>query len=191
MQLSGSREGDSHHSHERTNCHSDSHNDGSTRKMRMRAGHRSSVTRIIGQIDEAIETSDAQKLRQFQQSLFKKSDILAQLDEELLNEGETEQLEYEIEQADIVMEKLNLALSAIKEALETISTEGKEGVQHNRKPQTHQSTPESEDNDHSPSPPAVTSDLTATTSANQTCKFTSLIPDRFTNKTQGFILYSW
>ena len=144
--------------------------------MRMRAGHRSSVTRNIGQIDEAIETLDARNLRQFQQSLFKKSDILAQLDEELLNEVETEQLEYEIEQADIVMEKLNLALSAIKEALETISTEGKEGVQHNRKPQTHQSTPESEDDDHSPSPPAVTSDLTATTSANQTCKFTSLIP---------------
>ena len=92
-QLSGSREGDSYHSHEQTNRHGDSHNDGSTRKRRMRAGHRSSVslTRIIGQIDEAIETSDARKLRQFQQSLFKKSDILAQLDEELLNEVETEQ----------------------------------------------------------------------------------------------------
>ena len=35
-------------------------------------------------------------------------------------------------------------------------------------PQNHQSTPESEDNDHSPSPPAVTRDLTATTSANLT-----------------------
>ena len=91
MQLSDSCEGDSHHSHEPTNHHGDSHNDGSTRKRRMqvRVGHRSSVTRIIGQIDEAIETLDAWKLRQFQKSLFKKSDILAQLDEELLNEGET------------------------------------------------------------------------------------------------------
>ena len=89
MQLSGSREGDSHHSHEPTNRHGDLHNDSSTRKRRMRVGHRSSVTRIIGQIDEAIETLDAWILRQFQKSLFKKSDILAQLDEELLNEGET------------------------------------------------------------------------------------------------------
>ena len=89
MQLSGSHEVDSHHSHEPTNCHGDSHNNGSTRKRRMRVGHRSSVTRIISQIDEAIETLDAWILRQFQKSLFKKSDILAQLDEELLNEGET------------------------------------------------------------------------------------------------------
>ena len=78
-QLSGSRS--CNHSHEQTNCHGDSHSDGSTRKRRMRAGHESSVTRIIGQIDEAIEASDAQKLRQFQQFLFKKSDILTQLDE--------------------------------------------------------------------------------------------------------------
>ena len=66
------------------------------------------------------------------------------------------------------MEKLNLVLSTIKEAMETISTEGKEGVQHNQTPQTHQSTPESEGNDHSPSPPAITRDSTATTSANLT-----------------------
>ena len=75
-------------------------------------------------------------------------------------------VEYEIEQADIVMEKLKLALSTIEEAIKTISTEGKEGAQHNQTPQIHQSTPESEDDDHSPSPPAVTRDLTATMSAN-------------------------
>ena len=65
------------------------------------------------------------------------------------------------------MEKLNLVLSTIKEAMETISTEGKEFniIGHLK---LTKSTPESEGNDHSPSPPAITRDSTATTSANLT-----------------------
>lgn len=39
------------------------------RKKRVRAGHRSSVTRIIGQLQDALESADVRKLKQLKQSL--------------------------------------------------------------------------------------------------------------------------
>ena len=70
--------------------------EGITRKKRVRAGHRSSVTRIIGQLQNALNSDDARKLKQLKRSLNEKSSVLAKLDEELIDTTEEEQLETEI-----------------------------------------------------------------------------------------------
>ena len=95
--------------------------DSLARKKRVRAAHRGSVTRIIGQVEEALESADARRLKQLRQSLTDKSAILSKLDDELIEIVEEEQLESEVEQADLVREKISLAVIGIEEALEALA----------------------------------------------------------------------
>ena len=76
-----------------------------TRTKWIRAAHRDAVTRLINQMDEALLAADGGRLKQLRQSLKDKIDILLKLDEELLLSVGEEELEYEIEQADIVRER--------------------------------------------------------------------------------------
>ena len=97
----------------------------------MRAGHRGSVTRTLRQLEEALMSTDVNKLKQLRQSLMEKSSILAKLNEELIELVEEEQLEAEIEQADVIMDDINLAVISIDEALEIASAPIRErGHQH-------------------------------------------------------------
>lgn len=85
-----------------------------TKKKRIRAGHKSSVTRIIAQVKETLEEDDwnAAKLKQHLQLLQGKQDILNKLDAEILEGLETEdEITGEIEQADIFKE--NIAITII------------------------------------------------------------------------------
>jgi len=63
------------------------------RKKRVRAAHRGSVTRIIGQVEEAIASADTCRLKQLRQSLSDKSSVLSKLDDELIELVEEEELE--------------------------------------------------------------------------------------------------
>ena len=92
-----------------------------TRTKRIRTAHRGAVTRLINQMDEALLATDVSKLKQLSRSLKNKIDTLLKLDEELLVSVEEEELDHEIEQADIVRERAELAIIRLDEALDEIS----------------------------------------------------------------------
>ena len=93
------------------------------RKRRVRGAHRASVTRLLSQLEEAIETGDARRLKQLKQSLTDKSNVLAKLDDELIELVEEEQLEAEVEQADLIKEKISLAIISIEDTLDALTRE--------------------------------------------------------------------
>ena len=90
-----------------------------TKKVNVRRAHRASVTRLIAQIDGATSYGDMLKLRQLKQSLTNKLNVLAGLDDEVLEETE---LEGEVEQADLVREKIDFAIFSINDALASLNT---------------------------------------------------------------------
>ena len=99
--------------------------EGFERKKRVRAAHCGSVTRIISQLKDALNSADASKLKQLKQSLINKSNnVLGRLDDELIEGVDEEQLETEVEQADLITEKINLAIISIEEALEGLVIQG-------------------------------------------------------------------
>ena len=124
------------------------------RKKRVRAAHHGSVTRIISQVEEAIASTDACRLKQLIQSLSDKSSILSKLDDELIELVEEEELETEVEQADLIGEQISLAVISIEDTLRdlTIPTHGidplgtREGSSHEAEaspsgPEEHPATP--------------------------------------------------
>ena len=72
-------------------------------------------------MNEALLAADVGRLKQLRQSLKNKIDVLSKLDEELLLSVGEEELNYEIEQADIVRERAELAIIQLDEALTKIS----------------------------------------------------------------------
>ena len=94
------------------------------RKRKVRSAHRGSVTRIIGQVKENLETVDGPnlaKLRQQKLSLSGKVGVLCKLDEELLDMIKEDELEHEVEQADVIQERISLCVIDIDQALKDAS----------------------------------------------------------------------
>ncbi len=81
------------------------------RKKRLRAGHRASTTRILGQVQPAItaEPLDVSKINQLKRSLEDKLRTLSVLDEEILGLMGEEAIEEEIGQADEIKERIYTA----------------------------------------------------------------------------------
>ena len=75
-----------------------------TRAKWIHTAHWGAVTRLINQMDEALLATDVSKLKELSQSLKNKIDTLLKLDEELLVSVEEEELDHEMEQADIERE---------------------------------------------------------------------------------------
>lgn len=95
--------------------------EGLTRKRKVRAAHRGSATRIIGQVYENLESRDGinvPKLRQQKLLLSGKLDVLSKLDDELIEMVAEDELDSEVEQADIIKEKIGLCIMDIDRALE-------------------------------------------------------------------------
>ena len=94
--------------------------DGLSRKKRMRAGHRSSATRILAQVEGKLtgDTPDVERLDAFRTTLTEKKDILRGLDTEILVLVTEEEIETEIGQSDEYNERIHLALVRINKALE-------------------------------------------------------------------------
>lgn len=140
--------------------------EGFVRRKRIRAGHRGSVTRIIGQLQTtlALESADTRKLKQLKQSLIEKSGILAKLDEDLSETVEDEQLEAEIEQADQIREEISLAVINIEESLAAIAAPTEEHSRR-RRAEVSPSPPLEEDRLAALRSPMSTVDTLRTTTA--------------------------
>ena len=91
--------------------------DSLARKRRVRGGHRGSVTRLLNNLRSALHMADVPKLKQMMGTLREKMDILAKLDGEILELVNSEDLEEEIEQADVIREDISFAVISIEETL--------------------------------------------------------------------------
>ena len=81
--------------------------EGLSRKKKVRAAHRASVTRMIGQARETLEESEGYeiaKLTQKKDALAAKAELLRKLDEEIVKVVNEDELESEIERADEIRE---------------------------------------------------------------------------------------
>ena len=94
------------------------------RKRRQRAGHRSSAKRIISSVIDVLGGGDISqvreheiKLKQQRDSLQQKLNTLRQLDAEILDLVAEEEIEGEIERADLLEENVQLAIANIENAL--------------------------------------------------------------------------
>ena len=90
-------------------------------KKASRTSHRSSATKMIKQVDPAIASVNTPKLKQLRAQLTDKAKLLATLDEDIVTHLADSELEKEVEQADLVQEKISIALFGIEEVLEEIA----------------------------------------------------------------------
>ena len=96
--------------------------EGFAQKRKVRVAHRGSVTRIVGQVYESLESGEAlnlSRLRQQKSLLSGKLDVLLKLDDELI---EMVAEDNEVERADIIKEKIGLCIMDIDQALERASS---------------------------------------------------------------------
>ena len=97
-----------------------------SRKKKMRGAHRSSVTRMITQVEELLRAEPGElnvsQLKQKRQALMGKTELLAKLDEEIQAAIEEDSLEDEVKQADLVRERIELTIIAMDGALSGISS---------------------------------------------------------------------
>ena len=99
-----------------------------SRKRRTRGGHRSTATRIItaaigilaGDVSQIPQ--HAVKLNQQRATLLEKRTIIRQFDAEILAIVPEEEIEAEIERADLVEENIQLAIANIDHALSNVNT---------------------------------------------------------------------
>ena len=99
--------------------------EGLARKRKVRAAHRGSVTRIVSQVYESLESGEAlnlPRLRQQKSQLSGKLDVLSKLDDELIEMVAEDELDAEVEQADVIKEKIGLCIMDIDQALERASS---------------------------------------------------------------------
>ncbi len=88
-----------------------------TRTKRIRGAHRGAITRLINKVSEVTLSGDISRLKQLNQALVNKRNVLLTLDEELLLVVGEEELDSEIEQADSVRERADLAIIGLEEIL--------------------------------------------------------------------------
>ena len=92
------------------------------RKKRVRAGHRGSTTRMLGQVQPTIDSDplDIPKIRQLTRSLEEKLQALSKFDSDILDLTSEDDIEDEILQEDEVKEQIYQALSQLEGALKPI-----------------------------------------------------------------------
>ena len=99
---------------------------GLSRKKKVRAAHRASVTRMIDQVREMLSSEEglnAAKLKQRKQALQAKTELLNdKLDEEIVEMVPEDGLDEEVEQADLVRERIELAIIELNGALDGTGT---------------------------------------------------------------------
>ena len=92
------------------------------RKKKIRAAHRGSTTKIIERVNESLrlpEGPNIPKLTLYRSALSEKLELLMKLDSELIDLVADDELEHEVEQADQVRERINLAMLEIDDATAT------------------------------------------------------------------------
>ena len=88
-----------------------------------RATHHGPVTRLTGQLEDVLKSGDARRMKQLRQSLTNKLHVhvLSKLHDKLIDLAPNEQLEEEVQQADLVKEWINLAIISLEDKLESLS----------------------------------------------------------------------
>ena len=99
-----------------------------TKKINVRRAHRASATKSVNQIEDAVKSSDVRRLRQLKLFLSDKLAVLSKRDEEVLALMEDDNLDAEVEQADMNREKIDLAILTIEDTLQTCRTSEKMGT---------------------------------------------------------------
>ena len=89
-------------------------------KKRVRAAHRGSATRLTTQLEHILDSGDTRQMKQLRQSLTDKLQVLTKLDGELIELVQDDQLEEEVEQVDLVRERITLALINLNDGLEIL-----------------------------------------------------------------------
>ena len=97
------------------------------RKKRLRAGHRASTTRILGQVEPSILADPliVSKITQLKRSLEDKLQSLSNLDQGILELTPEDSIEAEIVQADVIKERLHAALSRLDHCLSPTTCPGR------------------------------------------------------------------
>ena len=93
-----------------------------SRKKRVRAAHRASVTRMVDQVQEMLSSKgglNVAKLKQKRRVFQMKTELLNKLDEEIVEMVPEDGLE-EVEQANIVREQIKLAIIDLDSTLDGI-----------------------------------------------------------------------
>ena len=94
-------------------------------KRKIRAAHHWSMTRIISQVYESLDSGESLNLlclRQQKSQLSGKVDVLSKLDDEGIEMVAEHEFDRDGEQADIIKEKIGLFIMDIDQALESAST---------------------------------------------------------------------
>ena len=128
-----------------------------TRKRRLRAGHRASTTRILGQVEPAITADpiDVSKIIQLKRSLEDKLRSLSDLDQAILDLTPEDSIETEIIQADEIKERLYSALTKLDHCLSSPVLPHMKAAAATHPPATHPSNAEDEFHATDPPPSAV------------------------------------
>ena len=95
-----------------------------SRKKGSRLAHRGSATKTVTKVNDELykpDGPDSQHLRQYQLALQQKIQTLTTLDEQILELVEEDELEDEVDQADIVKEKIGFCLLNIEDALQRLA----------------------------------------------------------------------
>ena len=95
------------------------------RQKKIRAGHRSSATRLMHQLEEATDVTGGptlEKLLQWKLSLNKKLQKLKLLDNEILALVNDDGIEEEIEQADVFSERLHQSIISVDQLIASRSS---------------------------------------------------------------------
>ena len=98
---------------------------GLSRKKEVRAAHQASVTRMIDQVQKMLSSEEglnAAQLKQRKQALQAKTKLLNKLDEEIVEMVPEDELDEEVEQADLVRERIELAIIELNGALDGTGT---------------------------------------------------------------------
>ena len=128
---------------------------GLSRKKKVRAAHRASVTRMIDQVQEMLSSGEglnAAKSKQRKQALQAKTELLNKLDEEIVKMVPEDGLDEEVEQADIVRERIELAIIELNGALDGTGTKSR------RRSPTHSESDERERSEEPPANPLIHDD---------------------------------
>ena len=91
-----------------------------TRKKRIRAAHHGSVTRLTAPLEDILSSGDSRRMKQLKQSLTNRLHVLSTIDKELISLVSDEQLEEEVEQADLIRERISFALISLDDHFDSL-----------------------------------------------------------------------
>ena len=97
------------------------------RRKKVRAAHRASVTRMIAQTQDLLGSEDGiepTKLKQKREALAAKAELLNKLDADIVEAVDEDELDEEIDSADTVRERIELAIIELDSALAAAATDG-------------------------------------------------------------------